>query len=787
MKMTKKTLILASAAAMFFYTAGNAAPFGSPETVPPVISDTSRDTVVSKELGTITISEILSRDNRRIEELPVSYTKIERSAINARRVYSMKGMTGIVPNLYIPDYGTKGTASIYIRGIGSRMNSPAVGIYVDGIPQYDKSAFDFDYTDIETIEVLRGPQGTLYGRNSMGGLINITTRSPFDYTGTDIAVGAATKNTYRGSLSHYHRISRNFAFSAGGFYNHSGGFFKNHCTENLQGVESGKNIDTENTAGGRLHAILYPSDNHRLRLELNANYEYTDNGGYPYGVYDKAAGEWHEPSYNFKTGYYRNLLNTGFLASYIGDGAVVTSVTGWQYLRDRTAIDQDYTPADEMSMILMQKKNTISEELTVKNRRRSRVDWTGGVSLFKQWERSEVPMAFRSAFISSLQQTIDDAMHAAGSPVSVVLTDDMMRIPQLFRTPTVGAAPFGQVTANDFAGLKGLSLTAGLRLDYQKVSAEYDSGASLNYSSYIHGRPMGGGAYSVRYIGKLSNEYSPLLPKLSLRYEFGNGRAFSDASVYATACRGYRSGGYNIQILSSFMQEDLMNDAGVLENDEEINKSIGYRPEYSWNFEAGIAANIVPLNATFSASVFYMDIEDQQVVKFSETGFGRYTSNEGKSRSYGMELSLFHSERISAAAEWNLQAMYGYTAAKFTNGAHDGKFVPFAPRNTLNISSTLLFSMAKRENKLGLMLSYRGLGKVYFTEANDVAQKFYSLLSARLSMYFAGNAEIALWADNIADRKYSVFYFESGSASAPTGFMQRGKRIQGGVELRVRF
>lgn len=745
-----------------------------------------QDTVVSYNMDVLTVSELLTRDNKKIEKLPLSYTKFDREGITSNRIYSMKAMTGIVPNLYIPDYGSKGTASIYIRGIGSRVNSPAVGIYVDGIPQYDKSAFDFDYADIETVEVLRGPQGTLYGRNSMGGLINITTKSPFDYTGTDLFLGGGTKNSYRGSLTHYHRKSRNFAFSAGGFYNHSGGFFKNRCTENLQGVKTGKNIDTEDAGGGRLHAILYPSDNHRFRLELNVNYEYSDNGGYPYGLYEKEEDRWHEPSYNFKTGYYRNLLNTGFLASYIGEKVVVTSVTGWQYLRDRTAIDQDYTSADEMFMILMQKKNTLSEELVVKNRRPSRLDWTGGVSLYKQWERSCVPMEFRSAFIGNLQQTMTDAMHAAGSPVDVVLTDTEMKIPQLFHTPTFGAAPFGQVTLNRAAGIRGLSLTAGIRVDYQKVKAGYNSGTMLNYAVFMRGRPISEGLYSVQYLGDVSNSYSPVLPKVAIRYEFSDGKTFRDASLYATASRGYRSGGYNIQILSSFMPEHLQKNVGVLENDAEINGSIRYKPEFSWNFEAGAGACIGPLNTRFSAVLFYMDIKDQQVARFSSTGLGRYTSNEGKSRSYGAELSLQSGGRLSASAEWNLHASYGYTDAKFTNGNFDGKYVPFSPEHTLSITPGLYFRTGTR-TRLGVSLTYNGLGKVYFTESNDVSQKYYSLLKARLSLSVYGSTEIALWADNLTDNRYATFYFESGSAASPTGFMQRGKPVQAGVDVRFRF
>ena len=81
---------------------------------------------------------------------------------------SIKHLTGLVPNFYMPDYGPRLTSAIYIRGIGSRINTPAVGLYVDNVPYLDKSAFDFNTYDIERIDVLRGPQSTLYGRNAMG-------------------------------------------------------------------------------------------------------------------------------------------------------------------------------------------------------------------------------------------------------------------------------------------------------------------------------------------------------------------------------------------------------------------------------------------------------------------------------------------------------------------------------------------------------------------------------------------------------------------------------------------
>lgn len=126
------------------------------------------------------------KENRKLRDLPVAATVLSQDNMRANQVNSVKNLTGIVPNLFIPDYGSKLTTSIYIRGIGSRINTPSVGLYVDNIPYIDKSAFDFNYADIERIDILRGPQGTLYGRNTMGGLIKVHTKSPFTYQGTDI-------------------------------------------------------------------------------------------------------------------------------------------------------------------------------------------------------------------------------------------------------------------------------------------------------------------------------------------------------------------------------------------------------------------------------------------------------------------------------------------------------------------------------------------------------------------------------------------------------------------------
>ena len=110
------------------------------------------------------------KETGKLRELPTAVSLLSQKDMQANQITTLKNVSSLVPNFFMPDYGSRLTSAIYIRGIGSRINTPAVGLYVDNIPYIDKSAFDFNFYDIERIDILRGPQGTLYGRNTMGPL-----------------------------------------------------------------------------------------------------------------------------------------------------------------------------------------------------------------------------------------------------------------------------------------------------------------------------------------------------------------------------------------------------------------------------------------------------------------------------------------------------------------------------------------------------------------------------------------------------------------------------------------
>ncbi len=135
-----------------------------------------------------------------VQDVPVSVTAISEQQIKDSGIRSIQDVARQVPNLFIANWGFRGNSYAFIRGIGAVNNDPAIGFYVDDVNYMDSRVFDTNLFDIERIEVLRGPQGTLYGRNSLGGVVNIVTKKPdneFHY-GLEQTVG--NENLYETTL-----------------------------------------------------------------------------------------------------------------------------------------------------------------------------------------------------------------------------------------------------------------------------------------------------------------------------------------------------------------------------------------------------------------------------------------------------------------------------------------------------------------------------------------------------------------------------------------------------------
>ncbi len=747
------------------------------------------------------------KENNRLRQQPISATSFSQGDMRNNSVTSVKSLSGLVPNLFIPDYGSKLTTSVYVRGIGSRINTPAVGLYVDNIPFIDKSAFDFNYSDIERIDVLRGPQGTLYGRNTMGGLIRVFTKSPFSYQGTDISLGAATYNNYKASVNHYHRISDKFAFSAGAFYEHEGGFFENTARNN-------EKIDKSDEVGGRMRAIWLPKDN--LKLDFTVNYEYSNQGGYPYQLtsisetdiyYQDLKGDLGKVAYNNECGYMRHLLNGGLNLEHQAENFILSSVTGFQYLKDEMNLDQDFTRKNVYTMSQRQNSKTLSEEIVLKSKPGRRWQWTTGVSGFYQWLNTEGPVTFHDDGISSL---MEDNVNGIFKKIkeekpmmpdmSLDITDENILIGGNFKSPMLSTGIYHQSTINDIF-IDGLSFTAGLRMEYERYWLDYNSNSNINFDFKIAvmPKPFEGLSSSPSVNGKINHDYIQLLPKFALQYDFNKSN-----NIYASVSKGYRSGGYNIQMFSEIVQGEMIN--GMITTLDEnshgmvsqmggdkiphyefnIQETTMYKPEYSWNYEIGSHMTMFDGRLQADVAAFYMDTHDQQISRFAASGLGRITVNAGKSRSIGGELAL----KAQITDAFSINGNYGYTHATFTDYVvsdevnYNGNYVPFVPEHTFTVGGQYIFRMKRGSWLDNIMLNanYKGAGRIYWTEQNNAYQNLYGTLNGRISLN-KGNGQIGIWINNALNTEYQAFYFESMNR----GFAQMGRPMQIGVDLRCRF
>ena len=215
------------------------------------------------------------KEGVRLRQQPLASTVLTDRSLQRIGAKSLSGITGYVPSLMIPSYGSRITSSMYIRGIGSRSGASAVGVYYDHIPLVNKSAHNFHLMQMDRIDVLRGPQSTLYGINSEGGLIRTYSKNPLNYSGTDIKTSIGSRGTADVEVAHYHRPSDKMAFSAGVFYNGQRGFFDN---DNLN-----KKADRSNELGGRMRFLLTPST--KWTIDLTADWQYTNQDAFPYGEY----------------------------------------------------------------------------------------------------------------------------------------------------------------------------------------------------------------------------------------------------------------------------------------------------------------------------------------------------------------------------------------------------------------------------------------------------------------------------------------------------------------------
>lgn len=794
--------------------------------VPKLLYANEVDTLAVHDLDEVVVVST-PKEHVSLRQQPLSSTSIGAAQLQQKGINNIKDLTANIPGLFIPNYGSRLTSSIYLRGVGSRIGTPAVGMYVDDVPLANMSSMDQDLSDADRIDVLRGPQGTLFGRNTIGGLIRVYTKNPMSYQGTDLMLGAASYNNIRTRVTHYHRPSDNFAFSAGVSYEHLDGFFKNIALD--------ERVDKSNDIAARWRGIFVPSD--KVRLDLSARYQWTRQGGYPYAA--KQGDDAGEVAYNRASNYLRHLLTLGLNAEHDLGRVMMTSTTGFQFLKDDMFMDQDFSRLDIYTLQQKQKSKTLSEEIAIKSKGNGRWQQTSGINIQYQWLGTKAPVVFYQDGLDWLSQmtnsnanrfmpvvqagpmkmafNFNDQLQALdGQPTSTgvpFLTD--------FSSPVFTNGIFHQSTINDLFGVKGLSLGLGLRLDYEHIWLDYDANYAMQHTYQLSGHLSGPIERDIKMVqaktydvqgemkGKLSDDYLQFMPRFSLQYSWDK-----TGNVYASVSRGYRSGGYNIQmfneLLQPMMRTAIMQDVaratipvleaqpmvpastkaqvkGILqgmatESSMDVDGTVRYEPETAWNYEIGSHLSLFSGRLKADLAAFWIETSDLQLSQMAESGMGRITVNADHSRSIGMEAAL----QASLTDHLTLNGAYGYTRAKLRhtgNNEHPSDyFVPFAPQHTLSLGARYVWHTQGWLQHISLYAGGRGTGRIYWTRENDLEQPFYALLDARLSVTHGG-LELSLWGNNLTQTRYDAFSFVTRSQV----FSQKGTPLQVGIDLRMKL
>lgn len=706
---------------------------------------------------------------------PVTATVVGRERIERQGIRSLKDAAALVPNFHMPDYGSRMTSSLYVRGLGARIDQPVVGLNVDNVPLLNKDAYDFDVADIERIEVLRGPQSTLFGRNTMGGVINIYTRSPLSYQGARIGMEYGSGNTWRLRASSYFLVAPGVGVSVAAHYGRSDGFYTNEYT--------GRNCDWERSGGGRFRVQWAPRSG--LRIDNTLAFGDVRQGGYAYAFAGRTTDEplpgGYAPvpgqiAYNDPCSYRRTTLSDGLTVRADLGGCTLSSITSYQYLDDEMVLDQDFLPLSYFTLTQARTEHALTEDVVLRSSEERAYRWLAGAFGFVRNMRMYAPVTFLQDGIDNLilsHLRSDDIAAWWGAPDAPV---DEFLLDSRFRNPSYGAALYHESTLV----LGRWRLAAGVRVDYEHSRLRYRSTTESDYTT----QTTSDGLIYPHHIaiddrGTLRLSFTEVLPRFSALVRLGDGRR---STLYVSASKGYKAGGFNTQMFSDVLQQRMMKQMGIGTLGD-VADIVTYKPEKSWNYELGSHLENPSGTVRADLALFWIDCRDQQLTVFpDDLGTGRMMTNAGRTRSFGGEASL----QAVVARRLELNAAYGYTHARFVrynNGQEDfrHRFVPYAPQHTASLDASWSIPVGMRWlDRVVVSAGLSGLGRIYWDERNSLSQPFYLLTECSVRFEHR-HYTLDLWARNLFDTRYDTFYF----VSIRNAFMQRGLPRTLGVRLNI--
>ena len=688
------------------------------------------------------------RTEENVQRVPGAITAFSEKSLDRIQATDTTGLQGAVPNLNIVQgRGSSNSTNIFIRGIGQpdalQTFDPAVGVYVDDVYLSRIRGNQLDLLDVERVEVLRGPQGTLYGKNTIGGAIKFVTRKPgqeFRATGS-IAVGSYNQFELKGAASG--PISDTLAAGFAVMRAKRDGFVEDRNDD--------REYNNKNTLAGRAAMAYTPSSS--LRVDLSADYAHDDaklNTGAPLNdivhLFTPTVIvplERDPDHYNFTVETTPGLPNStkmthwglsGTAAYDVNDQLTLKSITAYRKLRTTDYVDIDATAAEVGDVLVDVHQDQFSQEFQL---------------LYTSDRLSGVAgLYYLDEDITSHQEAFaDDLVNLAA--FRGILPDFLLgpsNFPTFLRTidddlKTNSYAAYANVS---YSVTDALRLSAGLRWtrdekDYFRTTSTFSSSLLLNsVAPFVFDR---------------KDHWSDVSPMASIDYQFS-----PSTMAYLRYSKGFKSGGFNGRA-------------------NEIGSSTAYDPETANSYEAGLKTTIAR-QLRLNVAVFHTGYKDFQA-RVSELDDSTLPPtpllsvlNAGKLRIRGAELEAVW----TPTPQLLLDSQIGYLDAeykefddlRFTSfgGSRAFQEPAFAPKWTMRFGGQYIFDLGSSGGiTLGGQARYRSRHALSVdntftntdTEIEGLFQKGYWLADARIVWEDAAkHFEVGLYGNNLFDKLYKT-------------------------------
>lgn len=663
------------------------------------------------------------KEAQALQAAALSVTPTTRSTLEDSGARLVNDVALFAPNTFITEFSARKLSNARFRGLGSSPNNPAVTTFIDGVPQLNANTSSLDLLDVDQVEFVRGPQGALFGRNTVGGLINITsTRPSFERVsgGVNATFGDYDLREYRANVSG--PLDQNeFAFALAGGYSERKGFAKNTLT--------GHDIDHREASFGKGQLVWRPMKEWEARLIVTA--EKARDGDYR--LHDLAAVRLNPRSVtrDYEGFTHRSVVAPTLIVSRTGGAFDLTLTTGGIWWDTLDATDLDYSAAPLIQRENTEKGTQFTQEVRISSPRalKAPVRWQAGAFFFSQGYKQDAFNFFPNPVF---------LRYPVGTPA--------------FRSYTtadlddVGYGLFGQLT---FKARDNLDLSVGLRADREDKDAVLRTFTS----------PAGLGAVTNQ---NLSDDFSEVSPHATALL-----RLTPEQSVYASIARGYKAGGFN-----------AASPAGTERFGQE------YSWNYEAGFKATWLDNRVRTNL---AAFYTRWNDLQLNVPNPTVPGQFFVANVGEVASKGVEMEINARPAagwdVFAGAGW--VAAKFRSGSRSGGVAVDGRRLPFTPDYTFNAGTQVSIPLAKQLNGFvrGEVVAY---GRFFYDDQNGASQSAYSLTNFRAGLR-ARNWTVEAWLRNAFDKDYVPLAIPYAGLAPSGFLGESGAPMTMGLSVGLRF